>query len=233
MKQPFLRIFALGLATATVLSGCATTGGTSSTSGGGDKKCNPWATGVVGAVLGAAIGSTRDRDAAVKGAVAGAAIGALGCLAINATSRQTQTAETVEGEYRKANSGALPSAPAVLAYDISVSPYGKVAAGQPIEVKTQLKIVDGTAQKVSSVREELILLDTSGKEIRRVGKDVSGTAGGGYENTFTFAFPKGVSQGVYGVKTELLVNGKVVDHNAEALQLVFEPMLRPFPVAMH
>ena len=73
MKQATNRVLLLTLATTVVLSGCATTGGVA---GSGEKKCNPWATGAIGAVLGAAIGATQDSDAAAKGAIAGAALGA-------------------------------------------------------------------------------------------------------------------------------------------------------------
>ena len=77
----------------------------------------------------------------------------------------------------------------------------------------------------------MVLLDTTGKEIKRVGKDVSGTQTGGYENTFAFSFPKGVSQGVYGIRTELLVNGQVVGRNEEDLQLVVDYNPAAYPIA--
>lgn len=216
MKNTTLRSLALTLAVATAVSGCATTGGTA---GGQADRCNPWATGAMGAVLGAALGATRDSDAAAKGAIAGAAIGALSCMAINASSRKTQSAEAVEDEYRRTHA-TLPATPTVLAYDTHISPGNTITGGQNVEITSELKIVEGSSQKISSVREELVLLDPEGKEFRRVGKDVNSNVGGGYENKFAFAFPKGVSQGVYGVRTELLVNDEVVGQNSDDMRLV-------------
>lgn len=228
MKQATNRVLLLTLATTVVLSGCATTGGVA---GSGEKKCNPWATGAIGAVLGAAIGATQDSDAAAKGAIAGAALGALSCLVVNAHSRQTQSADMVQAEYRQANAGTLPSAPKLVTYDTNISPGNRVTSGQAVEIKSNLKVVDGTQQRISSIREDMVLLDTTGKEIKRVGKDVSGTQTGGYENTFAFSFPKGVSQGVYGIRTELLVNGQVVGRNEEDLQLVVDYNPAAYPIA--
>ncbi|SBV36778.1 conserved exported hypothetical protein [uncultured Stenotrophomonas sp.] len=231
MKHTTTRLLLLTLATTVALSGCATTGGVSGTSDGA-QKCNPWATGAIGAVLGAAIGAGKNSEAAAKGAIAGAALGALSCLVVNAHSRQTQSADTVQAEYRQANAGALPSAPKLMVYDTNISPGNRVTAGQAVEIKSNLKIVDGTQQRIASIREDMVLLDTTGKEIKRVGKDVSGTQAGGYENTFAFSFPKGVSQGVYGIRTELLVNGQVVGRNDESVQLVVEYSPAAYPVAV-
>ncbi|MGB3392061.1 MAG: hypothetical protein WA956_01310 [Stenotrophomonas sp.] len=230
MKHVTPRLLLLALATTVTLSGCATTGGVAGASS-GEQRCNPWATGTIGAILGAAIGASKNGEAAAKGAIAGAALGALSCLVVNAHSRQTQSADMVQAEYRQANAGALPSAPKLVAYDTSISPGNRVAAGQAVEIKSNLKLVDGTQQRITSIREDMVLLDTTGKEIKRVGKDVSGTQAGGYENTFAFSFPKGVSQGVYGVRTELLVNGQVVGRNDESVQLVVDYSPATYPVA--
>lgn len=230
MKHTTTRLLLLTMATTVILSGCATTGGISGTPG-GEQKCNPWATGAIGAVVGAALGATKNGDAAAKGAIAGAALAALSCLAVNAHSRQTQSADVVQAEYRQANAGTLPSVPKVVTYDTNISPGNRVSAGQAVEIKSNLKIVDGTQQRITSIREDMVLLGTDGKEIKRVGKDVSGTQTGGYENTFAFTFPKGVSQGVYGVRTELLVNGQVVGRNDESVQLVVEYNPAAYPLA--
>lgn len=217
MKTSTFRSVGLTLAVAVTLSACATTGGRA---GGQTDSCNPWATGAVGAVLGAALGATRDRDSAAKGAIAGAAIGALGCLAVNASTRTTQSPGAVEDDYRQTHA-TLPASPTLLAYETRINPGTTITGGQNVEVISDLKIINGSMHKISSVREELVLLDTEGKEFRRVRKDVTSDAGGGYENKFTFAFPNGVSQGVYGIRTELLINEEIVGQNGEDMRLVF------------
>lgn len=225
-----LRAAVTTVAIAATLSGCATTG--SGTGSMGSDKCNPLAASLTGAFVGALAGATRDRNAAARGAVIGAAVGALACLAVNASSRQTRTADSVESAYRTSHGGRLPSAPQVLNYDTEIAPGAKVAAGQPIEVKSRFAIIDGSSKKLSSVREELVLLDNSGKEIKRVGKNVDASLGGEYENTFSFSFPKGVSQGIYGIRTELLVDGQVAGRNDDGIQLVFGMDGQPRQLAM-
>lgn len=231
MKSSSFYSLALTFAVATAVSGCATTGGTAG-SPHGASKCNPGMSAAIGALVGGALGATKNSTMAVKGAVAGAAVGALACMAVNARSRQTHDAATVEAEYRREHADTLPTVPTVTAYETSVEPGTRVTAGQSVEVRSNLKIVNGTQQQVSSVREELVLLDTSGKEFQRVRKDVQSTAGGGYENSFVFAFPKGVSQGIYSVRTELLVNDQVVARSGEQLQLVMDYNGSPYRVAL-
>lgn len=219
MKPRVIRPVIAAAMMASILSGCATTGG--SVASNDADKCNPLAAGLAGAFVGALAGATKNRNGAAKGAIIGAAVGAMACLAVNASTRQTQTADTVEARYREKHGGRLPEAPKVLNYDTDITQGRTVAAGHPIEVKSKFAIVDGSVQKISSVREELVLLDSAGNEIRRAGKDLGDSSGGEHENTFSFSFPKGVSQGMYGIRTELLVNGEVVDRNTDNIQLVF------------
>lgn len=222
MRYSFqLRATLLGAAVATLLSSCATTGsGTGGTAGMSTDRCNPWAAGAVGALLGAALGATHDSDAAAKGAIAGAAVGALGCIAVNASSRRVQSAAQVRDEYARAHGGTLPATPEVLTYQTQILPGGTVSPGQQVEVNSNLKLLEGTTQRIDSVREDIVLVDTNGKEFRRVPKEVVAGEGGAYHNTFAFSFPRGVTQGYYGIRTELFVNGEEVGRTQERLQLV-------------
>lgn len=202
------------------LSGCATPQsgiGAVGDSGGGE--CNPWVTGAVGAVIGGVLAGGNNT---VKGAVAGAAVGALGCIAINATTRQVRTAEAVEQDYRRTNAGSLPSAPRVLTYATRVDPSRPIPAGESVKIRSNIAVVAGRSQPVHEVREELVLTDTSGNEFRRAAKVVGekGAGSGEYENAFSFKFPEGVSQGVYGVKTALYVNGQKAGERNNRVQLV-------------
>jgi hypothetical protein len=46
--------------------------------------------------------------------------------------------------------------------------------------------------------------------------------GGRYKNEFSFTLPEGLPQGVYPIKTELLLNGAVVDTANNDIQLVLQ-----------
>jgi len=217
MKQK-LRLSALALAVTLTLSACATTGsGGGGASASGDGECNPWVTGAVGAVIGGVLAGGKNT---VKGAAAGAAIGALGCLAINAHSRQVKDAQVVERDYRNGNAGQLPAQPQVLTYQTQVEPGRAVPAGENVTISSNIAVVAGQSQPIREVKEELVLVDTAGKEFRRSSKVVGENGSGQYENSFNFKFPKGVSQGVYGVKTALYVNGEKTRETSNRVQLV-------------
>ncbi|NMG66164.1 hypothetical protein GPA19_14525 [Azoarcus indigens] len=212
-----LRLSALALAVTLTLSACATTSGGGASASSSDGECNPWITGAVGAVIGGVLAGGKNT---AKGAAAGAAIGALGCLAINAHSRQVKDAQVVERDYRSVNAGQLPAQPQVLTYQTQVEPGRAVPAGENVTISSNIAVVAGQKQPITEVKEELVLVDTAGKEFRRSSKVVSENGSGQYENTFNFKFPKGVSQGVYGVKTALYVNGEKARESSNRVQLV-------------
>lgn len=214
MKQN-LHLSALALAITLTLSACTTTATGVST--GDDGECNPWITGAVGAVIGGALAGGKNT---VKGAAVGAAVGALACMAINVHSRQVKEAQAVETDYRRSNAGRLPAQPRVLAYQTKLAPGRAVPAGESVTVSSNIEVVAGQTQPIREVKEELVLLDTAGKEFRRSSKVVGQDGSGQYENTFNFKFPKGVSQGVYGVKTALYVNGEKASERSNRVQLV-------------
>lgn len=215
-----LRLMLVPLSVALALSGCATTNGTGVANGGGDP-CNAWATGAIGAVVGGLL--ARNSSHAAVAALAGAAVGAATCAAINSHARQVRTAQAVEDEYRQRNAGRLPAAPRVLAYNTRVEPATPVPAGEKVQIRSSISVVSGATQPVREVREELVLLDTAGNEFQRAQKVVSQDGNGGeYENTFNFAFPQGVSQGVYGVETKLYVNGREMSKQQNRLRLAID-----------
>lgn len=212
---------------ALVLSGCATTGGDQSAANSDTVPgCNP----LVGAGIGAVVGAIANKG---KGAAIGAAVGALGCMAINAMSKQTKPAEQVENDFRKNNQGALPAEPVVSAYTVAVQPGPTITAGQPVTIISTSEVISGTKTPISEIREEFALLDPSGKEQAKKSKVLTekGAGSGGYENQFNFKLPKGVPQGAYTIRTTLYVNGAAATTNDSKVQLVFNTA-QPYPQRM-
>jgi len=164
----------------------------------------------VGALLGALAGG---KNGALKGAAAG-------CLAINVNSRQTKTAAQADRDYIRAR-GALPREPQVVSYTPQLS-ASTVKRGQPFKVTSVVELVNGSAQSVNDVREELVVLDPQGQPFKSGSKALasSNKSGGRFENSFELTLPAGVSQGVYGVKTNLYVNGKLAATRDLRTQLV-------------
>jgi hypothetical protein len=205
-------------AAALMLTSCATTTGGDQSAAAGDTTpgCNP----LVGAGIGAVVGAIANKG---KGAAVGAAVGALGCMAINAMSKQTKPADQVESDFRKNNKGALPAEPVVSAYKVDVQPGPTITAGQPVTITSTSEVVSGTQTPVAEIREEFALLDPSGKEQAKKSKVLTekGAGSGGYENRFNFKLPQGVPQGAYTIRTTLYVNGAAATTNDSTVQLVF------------
>ena len=178
------------------VSGCATSGGGSASSD--SDPCNLIAVGAIGA-----------------------AAGALTCVAVNAVSRQTRTAQQVEDDYRRANRGQLPpNEPVVQAYNVTVNPDAGVHSGEKLQVVSNMTVVRGTSQPVNEVKEVLTLMGPDGKS-RSAEKTASERPGSGaYENAFSLTLPKGVAPGAYPVNTQLYVNGKQMAERKQELRVV-------------
>jgi hypothetical protein len=169
--------------------------------------CSVGQSAAAGAALGALIGGlAKGRKGALKGALAGGAIGAVGCLAINANSRQTRTAAQVDQAYIQSHNR-LPAEPQVIAYTPSIA--NTAQRGQPVQVNSTVELVNGSQTRVSEVREELQVFDQSGKQFLGGQKPLVNKSGGRFENSFVMTLPESASQGMYTMKTTLYVNGRV------------------------
>lgn len=180
--------------------------------------CSVGQSAAAGAALGALIGGLANgRKGALKGALAGSAIGAVGCLAINANSRQTRTAAQVDQAYIQAHNR-LPADPQVVTYMPTIA--GTAQRGQPVQVKSTVELVNGSQNRVTEVREELQVFDQSGKQFAGKQKPLVNRSGGRFENTFVMTLPESASQGTYTMRTTLYVNGRVTATRNLQTQLV-------------
>lgn len=174
---------------------------------------------LAGALLGAMIGG---KNSAVKGAALGAAAGAIACVGINVQSRQTKTAAQADQDYQRSR-GALPSQPTVVSYRSFVA-APTVVRGQQLKVNSAVELVNGTNQKIQSVREELVMIDPDGVQLQKdpKSKEFNVNAGGGYENSFVVNIPPGMSQGAYALKTNLYINGQPAGTRDLRTQIVWD-----------
>jgi len=189
---------------ATLVAGCATPGGGQGKAGSDNMntatRCAAF--GVGGALLGAVIGG---KHAAAKGALAGLAA----CAVVEIASRQTKSSEAVDQQYRSSNRNQLPPAAKIDAYTTSISPDGVAKAGDAIRVQSSIRAISGASEKVTEVKEQLVVYAPGGEEFKRGEKKVNDTSGSGeYENAFTLRLPDGAPQGVYKFKTQIFLNGK-------------------------
>ena len=212
----FMKSTSAIVAVSVFVVGCATPQATQNAGGGG---CNAVVVGAIGALVGAAIaGGNRGRLA--TGAAIGGALGALACVAINAHSQQTKSAEAVEQDYRR-QQGSLPPQPTVVRYATAIEPAQAIRAGSDVRIKSDIEVVPGREAGVQEIKEELVLINPDGKEFNRLPKVVNENGGAGqYQNTFAFKLPTSAPQGVYTARTVLYVNNQVVSQSDSKIQLV-------------
>lgn len=212
------RVTVLTVASIFVVSGCSTTGGARTASAGGCGAETYLLAGGVGAILGALAGG--EKGAAI-GAVGGAALAAAYCFGVKSETKQAKTETQVEQEYKRANQGALPDNPQVVAYNVQMNPpTGRVAKGNTLELKSQADVLNGRLKKADKVEEELVL-SLGGEKVQNVVKPMPSTAGG-FVNVHKITIPQQFQEGSYQVASRLRINGQPVANTArnQTLQIV-------------
>jgi uncharacterized protein YcfJ len=211
MKKSAVAVLVLSM-----LAGCATPPQTGAdtqqqpTTAQTDNPCSVGTTAVAGAALGALIGALAGgKKGALIGAAAGGVLGGAGCWAVNVRSRQIKTAEQTDRDYIRAR-GDLPAQPTVIAYDVKTDGVGQ--RGKPILITTTVEVVNGRTQQVQSMEERLVIVSPDGTPFKNGSKPLVATnaSGGRFENQFELKIPDGVTQGVYPMRANLLVNGQQV-----------------------
>jgi hypothetical protein len=221
------KIVALTLMTSLV-AGCASTNqgmpsknaGQQQAAAGSKDPCTVGATALAGVAVGALLGGLIDgKKGAKRGAVAGGVIATIGCVAINSQSRQTKSAAQADSEYIQQR-GRLAPEPQVVSYTPRLE-SNVVQRGQPMHVYSVVELVNGSVSPVQEVREELVVYGTDGQPFKTGSKPLINNRGGRFENSFELTLPNGVSQGIYAMKTNLYVNGKLSASRDLRTQLVW------------
>jgi len=212
MRQSFMAHNALRLTAAACvtlfLAGCATPPGTPGAAANQDP-CDVVQTGVTAAIAGGLIGALiGGRDGAAQGAVIGGLVATVACVSMNAQSRQVRTAAEVDREFVRRN-GALQRTPSLISYTPQLS-ANSVQRGQPLVVTSTIQLANGSAEQISSVREELTILDPDGNTVRVSGpRDLRAASAGEFSNTFNVTTsPPPAAQGFYTFRTNLFVNDR-------------------------
>jgi hypothetical protein len=146
-------------------------------------------------------------------------------MIIKHKSKKLEDEKKVAEDYKKEHE-TLPDEAFASEYVTSTLPGTVVEPGKEIVIKSDIVVVPGAKQKTALIEERLAIYDNEDntKELKSLTKAVNKKTkkAGRYENEFTFTLPEGVPQGVYPIKTELLLNGKVVDSSDTGIQLVLE-----------
>jgi hypothetical protein len=184
----------------------------------GGAECSAPVAAVIGAIAGGLLGQGKNH---VRGAAIGAGVASLACMAFNFQTTQTKSAQQVQDDFKAQNGGQLPSQPVVSRYETKISPSEQVRAGSKTTLSSYIVVVNGATGTPPTIEEEISLFDPDGKRITNTRKlaNQNGETGA-FTTSFSFTLPEGVKQGVYPVKTSVLLNGQQASAGEARLQVV-------------
>lgn len=163
---------------------------------------NTAAVALVGGLFGALI-SGKDR---ASGAAIGAAISAIGCMVLDASSKQTQSSAEVLQQYEAQHNGQAPESVTLMNYQGHAPASVGRESGKPVELLSSgALIVPAAQQQNAQFFEELHLYIPGEKDPKIVKKQIILTdGGGGFQQSFKFSLDKAFPQGQYSYKTKIL-----------------------------
>lgn len=161
--------------------------------------------------------------AAAKIAAVAVAVKYIADMIIEQRAKKVSDEERVITDYKN-NHDVLPDKPQAAAYTTSALPGSVVQPGKKVVIQSDIVVVPGREQKQTLIQERLAIFDNEDntKELKSLTKDVNEDTkrGGRYTNEFTFTLPEGLPQGVYPIKTTLILNGEEKETIDNNLQLV-------------
>lgn len=170
--------------------------------------------------------SCKNREhlkAVARVAAVAVAVGVITKMVIDYRSKRVAKAEEVAEEY-KTQHETLPPEPIATEYVTKTLPGNVVEPGKEVVIQSDIVVVPGAKKKKALIEERISIFDNEDntKELKTMTKTVNAKTktGGRYQNEFSFTLPEGVPQGVYPIKTELLLNGKVAETSSNDIQLV-------------
>ncbi len=150
-------------------------------------------------------------------------------MIIDYRSEQTKNDNQVVNRYKKKHKE-LPDVPELLSYQTSIEPGAVVSPGNTISIQSSLEVVRSKYQENVEIQEKITIYDNQDntKELKSLVKIVNQDTlkCGAFENQFTFTLPKGMPQGVYPIKTTIIVDGKEFSTKENKMQLVSTSAIR-------
>ncbi|TQV76512.1 hypothetical protein FLL45_00690 [Aliikangiella marina] len=144
-------------------------------------------------------------------------------MTIEHETQQVTNEKEVVNKYKKEHKK-LPKEPTIIAYQSNLQPGSIVNPGDKVTVVSSLEVVRGEATNQMKIEEKIVIYDNedSSKEIKSLTKVVNAETGrsGEFANEFKFTLPKGMPQGVYPIKTVVIIDGKESTPVETQMQLV-------------
>lgn len=165
------------------------------------------------------------KDTATATAV-GVAAKLLHDMIISYRAAEVQGEDKVAQDYKNKHK-TLPAESTVVEYTSSIKPGDVVKAGNEVLVNSSLVVVRGTNSPAVDIQEKIDIYDNEKNDqlLKSLTKPVNEKSkkGGAFKNEFKFTLPLGMPQGVYPIKTLVLVNGKAAKPTtSNKMQLVLQ-----------
>ena len=145
-------------------------------------------------------------------------------MVIEHQTQQVTNEKVVIDNYKKLHK-TLPDEPTLVAYQSSIQPGEIVNAGEDVVIVSQLEVVRSASSQTVDIQEKIIIYDNDDnrKEIKSLTKTINQETkrSGAFANEFKFKLPKGMPQGVYPIKTQVIIDGKASQPVENKMQLVF------------
>lgn len=179
---------------------------------------NTAAAAAIGSVFGALI-NNKDR---ASGAAVGAVISAIACLAMDASSKQTQSSAQVLKEYQEHNGGNTPRNVTLVNYQgQSPASIGRNNGGSVELVSTGALVVPPAQMSSTQFFEELQLNIPGERQPKISKKEIALEGGGGFEQSFKFTLDRTFPQGQYTFKTRIMSsNNQVLGERSGKFQVI-------------
>ena len=151
-------------------------------------------------------------------------------MVIEHETQQVTNEKEVIDNYKKAHAS-LPSEPTLISYESSIEPGGVVNVDKDISIVSKLEVVRSLDSQTVDIQERIIIFDNedNNKEIKSFTKTINQETkrSGAFANEFKFKLPKGMPQGVYPIKTQVIIDGKALPPVENKMQLVFDYRVEP------
>jgi len=163
--------------------------------------------------------------AAAKVAAVAVAVKYIADMIIEHRAKKVADEEGVVKDYKTQHEN-LPDKALASVYSTNALPGSVVQPGKKVIIQSDIEVVPGRTQPQTVIQERLAIFDNEDhtKELKSLTKDVNEETkrAGRYTNEFTFTLPEGLPQGVYPIKTTLILNGEETQTINNDLQLVLE-----------
>ncbi len=146
-------------------------------------------------------------------------------MAVSFKTEQTSIEATVISNYKKTHAS-LPSSPLVTLYSSNLKPGKIVKVGKEVSIVSTLEVVPGKNSKKISIQEKLSIYDNedNSKVLKTLTKNVNSKTqqSGSFKNEFRFTLPIGMPQGIYPIKTVIILDKKEQKPVDNTMQLVLK-----------